>query len=104
MKATSLVFPNVQKPLTVFGLPPKMMGLAALPAPLIYLACIILGWQPLALPGMLAGFAAGIVFVLGKVRADPHYENLILHARPRWRRRTVRRLLAGAPVETRGRR
>ena len=103
MKATSLIFPHAQRPLTVFGLPPVLLGLLVAGSAPLYAVCIIIGWQPLALPSMLIAFAGGAVIVLRRVRADLHYANLLTLAPQPWRGKPSRVLVAGTPPVEGGR-
>ena len=99
MKATSLIYPNVQKPLTVFGLPPILMGLVAGAAVLPYGVCMALDAQAFSLPSLLLTFAAGTYYVVTRNRADVHYANLILYAPKPWMGKRARILIAGRPLD-----
>ena len=99
MKATSLIFVNVQKPLTVFGLPPALfallVGLSALP----YGFCVLVGAEAFSLPSLVLFFAAGVYYITTRNRADIHYAHLLIDASKPWKGKKARILIAGRPLD-----
>ncbi len=97
MKARSFVFTHLQRPATLFGLPPRLMVLALALALFVYVVCILLRVPALMVPATVLSGAAGlaVAYTLGK--RDPHVETAFLPSVRFWRSSPCRRLLAGTP-------
>jgi len=101
MKATSLVFSNVQKPLTVFGLPPAPLALAAALSVIPYGFCVLVGAEALSLPALVVTFVALVYYIAIRNRADIHYAHLLIDGIKPWKgnRKFQRSLVAGRPLD-----
>jgi hypothetical protein len=98
MKARSFVFAQIQSPATIFGLPPKMMGLAAAAVLLVYMGCIIFRLAAIMVPATVATAVLSIAGSYYLAKNDPHVETVFLTCARFWRASPCRRLLAGAPL------
>jgi hypothetical protein len=98
MKATSLVMVNLQKPMTVFGLPPKLMAIVVGCVAVIDALLIIVGLGSLSLVFSLAVGTVGTVIVYRIGKRDPHCETSLITPSRFWKGRKKRReLLTGKP-------
>lgn len=95
MKARSVVFTHIQNPLTIFGLPPKMVVVGVAPAFLLYLLSIPLGLGGLSGIILLVGIVGGLIVVAKYGRDDPHIESVFLTSIVFWKAKARRALLAG---------
>lgn len=105
MKARAVVFTHVERPFTVFGLPPKMVGIAAFVTMTVWMICIMAGFAGSAMMVAAATFAIGLAVCYWLGKSDPHVETVFLLATRFWRHSSRKWLLAGAPPNrSRGRR
>lgn len=101
MKAKSLPFDSIQRPATVFGLPPKLMGAAVFLAIALFVILTQIG-----APITLITFTLFISLPTGafwswRLRAnDHHVESVYPATRAFWRGRGRRVFLAGVPTST----
>ncbi len=98
MKARAVVFTHVQRPFTIFGLPPNMVALAAFGAMTIWMICLVVGLAGIAMLVAVA-FMAGelaVCYFLGK--SDSHVETVFLLSTRFWRSSSRRWLVAGTPA------
>lgn len=95
MKARSVVFTHIQNPLTIFGLPPKMVVVGVAPALLLYLLSIPLGFGGFSGIILLIGIVGGLAVVGKYGRDDPHIESVFLTTVFFWKATAHRALLAG---------
>lgn len=99
MKARSVVFTHLERPMTIFGLPAKMFGATMIAAVLTFMGTVIGGAIPFSM------LATGLVVILGlgacyrARRHDHHIETLALTTLAFWRGRCRRYLLAGASAD-----
>lgn len=98
MKAASPVLPQIQRPITVLGLPPLLFGLTSAAAAVSAAFCVVLGLMPLSLPTAVVVFLVGWYRFWRASRADPHYDRVLITARRWWKAqlRTGRALVAGS--------
>lgn len=100
MKARSVVFQHLQRPTTIFGLPPKMMAINMAVAFLANLFMLLVGAVALSFitSGLL--FVIGLAFIYRLSRNDHHIENVALGSLRFWGLGGARRwLLAGGGGE-----
>ena len=97
MRASSEVFVTFQRPDTIFGLPPRLAGLAASFAVVIFAVLSAAGLSAVGFIALVMSVIASLTFLWRRNRADPHFESLVMVAPHFWRRRKVRRILSGAP-------
>jgi hypothetical protein len=98
MKARAVVFTHVQRPFTIWGFPPKMVGIAASGAMAAWVICVGSGFAGAAMlvaAGVMALELAGCYW-LGK--SDHHIVSVLLLATTFWRTSPRRWLLAGVPA------
>ena len=105
MKARSVVFQHLQKPTTIFGLPPKMMAINMTVAFLGNAFMLLVGAVALSFitSGLL--FITGLAFIYRLSRSDHHIEIVALGSLRFWGLGGARRwLLAGGGEPARGNR
>lgn len=97
MKARSVVFTHVQSPFSIFGLPPRMVGVAASGAFAIWMVCLAAGLAAVAqiVAAVVMVVELAVCWRLG--RNDHHIESVLLHGTRFWRTSSRRWLLAGTP-------
>jgi type IV secretory pathway VirB3-like protein len=97
MKARSVVFPQLQKPPTMFGLPMKMMGVNFVVTVLFNLGSVAFGAIAISFVGAGMVFVIGLALIYRASRNDHHVETIWWSAFRFWGVSTRRRwLLAGA--------
>ncbi|GAA0570691.1 hypothetical protein [Caenispirillum bisanense] len=98
MKAASPVLPQIQRPITILGLPPALFGLTSAGAFVAIALCIWSGLMPLSLPAGVAVFLILWHRFWRATRADHHHDRVLLTARRWWkgRLRSGRALVAGS--------
>ncbi len=97
MKAESVIFTGVQKPLNLFGLAPQLFILNAGSAVTVFGVFVALDLIPLALLAAVISFVGGWTFLFRQTRHDLHFSNFIFTAPRFWRGKSRRRLIAGTP-------
>ncbi len=96
MKATSQIFQSLQAPVTIFGLPPKLLVFVlGASAPVIPI-CSFLGLASLALIAPLIVFVIGGILVWRLRRQDPHCETVIFFPRRFFKGKNTRTLISGS--------
>ncbi|WP_413208362.1 hypothetical protein [Rhodospirillum sp. A1_3_36] len=97
MKAASPILPQIQRPVTLLGLPPVLFGLAATAGSVAAVSCLMMGIAPLTLPVAVTALGGLWAFFWQRARADHHYDRLLINARRIWKGkvRTPRSLIAG---------
>lgn len=103
MKSESFIYTGLQKPMTLFGLPPVLLALTMAAPGVVFAMMVALGFAAPALPVALGTFAVLAVYVWRRTRRDHHFESMLLVPPRFWRGRTVRRLIAGHPPQGRTR-
>ena len=99
MKARSVVFPQLQRPPTVFGLPMKMVGINFVMAMMFYIIALVTGVIAISFAGAGTLFLIGLALIYRGSRNDHHVETIFTTAFRFWGLSTRRRwLLAGAPA------
>lgn len=100
MKATSYIFQSVAPPVTVFGLPPKLivivMGCAIPFAPIFAFAGV--GW--LSLIGPLFLFLCGAAFLWRLRRKEPHCETVYFMPTRFFKGKKTRALVVGQKLKS----
>lgn len=98
MKAASSVLLQIQRPITILGLPPMLFGLTSAGAAVSAAFCVVIGLMPLSLPVAIVVFLACWYRLWRATRADHHFDRAALTARRWWkgRLRTGRALIAGS--------
>jgi len=99
MKAESVLFTGVQKPLNLFGLAPQLFILNAGGAVMAFGVFVALDLVPLALMAAVIAFVVGWTVLFRKTRRDLHFANILFTAPRFWRGRDCRRLIAGRPED-----
>jgi len=97
MKARAVVFTHVQRPFNIFGLPPKMVGVAASGAMAVWMVTIAAGFAAVA---QLVAAAVMVLELAGcywLAKSDHHVESVLLLGTRFWRTSSRRWLLAGVP-------
>ncbi len=97
MKARAVVFTHVQRPFTIFGLPPKMVGVAASGAMAVWMICIAAGLAAVAQLVAAAVMALALAGCYWLAKTDHHVESVLLLSTRFWRTSSRRWLLAGSP-------
>lgn len=95
MKAESVVMSGLQKPYTLFGVPPFMfviVGTAAMAAFGLFVALDVIS---LALVVAIIVFVAGWLALFRQTRADHHFDNYLFKIPRFWRGRGQRYMIAG---------
>src|SRR3546814_19437043 len=109
MKADSVVFTGMQRPLTMLGLPPALLIGTACGAGMIMLFFVYLGLLPLALPAFILSFAWMWWKLWRRKQADSHFGSVLFAALRFWGRNgrwsaKRSRMVAGLPYPARNRR
>ncbi|WP_169624250.1 hypothetical protein [Pacificispira spongiicola] len=104
MKASAAILTSMQRPMTIFGLPPKLAGIAAgLPVP-VFAVASLLGQVMVAYVSWIVLTAIALIWLWKRARADHHFETLALVPNRFWKGQKARALLAGGvPSKRRGR-
>ncbi|MBS4047934.1 hypothetical protein [Ferrovibrio sp.] len=84
MKASSFVFTGVQKPLTLFGLPPKVMILVIAGMGCTFGLMVGVGFAPLAIPTSLAVVICLWTWLWRKNNQDCHFGNYLFSTPRFW--------------------
>lgn len=103
MKARAVVHTQVQWPMTIFGLPPRLTVVAIAAGASVYMLCWLVGLTALMMPAAFGSWVIGLFAAYRLGRADPHIESVLRGCGRFWRGARSRALLAGEP-STRGRR
>jgi hypothetical protein len=103
MKARSVVFTHLQWPFTLFGLPPRLMIMAVVPAVAVYGLSILVGAAALSMIGFAITLAAGLMASYRLARRDRHIDIVALACVRFWGRSPRRWLLAGVSPAARSR-
>jgi len=97
MKAESFVFTTVQKPLTMFGLPPIALAAAVFAGLLGFGVCVASGAFAFALPVGALSLIAAYIPLFRLQRRNHHFINEVLAVPSFWRGRKRRVLVSGLP-------
>lgn len=84
MKAASAVLVQVQRQMTIFGLPPRLLILAVLAGTVCAVGGIAADILVLFLIGFVGGFAASWVWLVRRYRADLHFDRHLTVAPKFW--------------------
>ncbi len=95
MKAASSLLVMSQRPLTIFGIPPTLLGLVGAAGALAAVPTILLDWIAAMLPVTVLSFGAMWLVFWRATRRDPHFDRLLFKPSVFWRGRERRSLLAG---------
>lgn len=96
MKARSLVFVNLQKPMTIFGLPPKLMALVVGAVAVFDALLIIVGLGSVSFILSLLLLSVGVVIVYRIGKRDYHCETSLIVPNRFWSgRKSERELVTG---------
>lgn len=99
MKARSVVFPQLQRPTTMFGLPITMVIVNFIVAMTFYIVALLTGAFAISFAGAGTLFLIGLALIYRGSRNDHHVETIFTTAFRFWGLSTRRRwLLAGAPA------
>lgn len=99
MKARSVVFPQLQRPPTLFGLPVKMMTANFIATVLFNIGSVVVGAIAISFVGAGMVFLIGLALIYRASRNDHHVESIASTTFRFWGVSTHRRwLLAGAPA------
>lgn len=99
MKAESFVYTGAQKPMTMFGLPPIVLGLVLVLAVATFGGFIATRLLALSLPAAVIALAVGWITMFRKQRADHHFAHVLLALPSFWRKPQTRTLIAGQPLK-----
>lgn len=95
MKADSYIFTSVQKPMTVFGVPPLLLALTMAAFGVSFAIMIVLDFLAPSLPVSVTVFVGLGLFFYRRTRQDHHFVNILIVPPRFWRGRKVRHLKAG---------
>ncbi|MFN4277980.1 MAG: hypothetical protein ACK4FJ_16925 [Ferrovibrio sp.] len=84
MKATSFVFTGVQKPMTLFGLPPKVMFLVIAAMGCSFGILVAVGLAPLAVPASVVLVVVLWTWLWRKNNRDWHFGNYLFSTPRFW--------------------
>ncbi len=101
MKARAVIFTHVQRPTTIFGMPPLMVGLVAGAAFLVWEFSLLTGLGLLAPLFMAIVAGSGLYLCFRLSRNDHHVETVLLGTMRFWGTARYKALLAGAAPSTR---
>ncbi len=103
MKARSVVLTHLQHPVTVFGIPPRLLVLVAVPAALLYGLTIVSGGVAVSMIVVAVALTAGLIWAVRMARRDRHIDAIVLAGVSFWGVSSRRWLLAGASPRPRSR-
>ena len=95
MRATCIVYTHIQHPLTIFGLPGQLVGLALVPITVLKLLLLVMGLPLLGLFCMFVMGAAALAYLYRLRSNDPHIEDEMLTVRRKWAGKTGFHFIAG---------
>lgn len=95
MKAESVVMTGVQKPLTLFGIPPQMFVFVAMGAIIVFGVFVAIDLMSLALIAAMIVFVFSWLSLFRQTRLDHHFSNFVFSVPRFWRGRAARWLIAG---------
>ena len=96
MKASAIIYPNLQKPLTVFGIAPRLLCVALLASVVPIIVALMLGLAALSFIIMLVSLAVGVAWAWRKTAQDHHADSVFLESLSFWGRASARHLMAGS--------
>lgn len=97
MKAASAILTGIQRPMTLFGIPPQMFMLAAAVAGTTFGIFIVVDLLAFALVGALLAFFGIWLWLFKMNRDDFHFAAKVFIEPKFWGRHSVRHLLVGTP-------
>lgn len=95
MKAESVVMTGVQKPLTLFGIPPQMFVFVAAGSGIVFGVFVAIDLLSLALIVAMIVFIFAWLSLFRQTRLDHHFSNFVFSVPRFWRSRPTRWLIAG---------
>lgn len=98
MKAASIIYTAIQRPFTMFGVPPLLFGVASVLPVMIFGSFVAVDLISLALIAALTAFVAIWVFLFRRTRADCHYASRVFVTPRFWGTRRRRHMIAGRPT------
>ncbi len=99
MRARGFINTAIQKPFSIYGMPPKLFMLAMVFTLLFYLICSLLDFRATAFIGSIAIFAVLAVWLFIKNSKDCHFEYVFFNGRSFWKGKKTRHLIAGWPTD-----
>jgi hypothetical protein len=84
MKATSHVFTGIQKPMTLLGLPPKVLLLVAAATGCSFGVMVAVGFAPLAMPVAVVTLIGLWIWLWRKNSRDRHFGNYLFSVPRFW--------------------
>ena len=99
MKARSIIFTAVQKPLALFGIPLRLAAFVLIPAALLFQILLTAGLMALAFFALVLICIGGGLFLWRLNRRDWHIEQVLLTGLPWFKGKSSRHLVSGPPVQ-----
>ena len=97
MKARSVIFTAVQKPLALFGIPPKLASFVLIPAALLFQILLTAGLMAVAFFALVLSCVGGGLLLWRLNRRDWHIEQVLLVGLPWFKGKSSRHLISGPP-------
>lgn len=95
MKTSSAIYTAIQRPFTMFGVPPLLFGIASVLPLMVFGGLVAVDLISLALIAALATFIGIWIFLFRRTRADCHFASRVFVTPRFWGSRRCRYMIAG---------